>query len=361
MATKIHINLRKEADDSYDIVIGTTLADAARDILKFVPGDRYFAITDSNVKRFYGTKFTRLMKRNGVDCPLVSVPAGEKSKNRTTKGHIEDKLLSLGAGRRSVVIALGGGMVGDLAGFVASTLLRGIRYVHIPTTLLAQVDSSIGGKVAVNHPLGKNLLGAFCQPKRVCIDISTLGTLPHREFIHGMAEVIKYAAILDRDLFSYLEVHCENILTRDAKALIKVITRCCELKRDVVEIDEKETDYRRILNFGHTIGHALESLTNYRLPHGIAVSIGMATEARISATRGLLSAGSVARLENLLHAYRLPTEIPPSTDIRELCEATRTDKKAKDGRVHYTLLQRIGKARTGVRLSHEKVQRILSR
>ncbi|MGA2625277.1 MAG: 3-dehydroquinate synthase [Bacteroidota bacterium] len=360
MATKIHISLKKEADDSYDIVIGTTLTDAARDILRFVPGDRYFAITDSNVKRFYGTKFARLMKRTGVDCPLLSVPAGEKSKSRATKGQLEDKLLSLGAVRSSVIIALGGGMVGDLAGFVASTLLRGIRYVHIPTTLLAQVDSSIGGKVAVNHPLGKNLLGAFCQPKRVCIDISTLGTLPDREFVNGMAEVIKFAAILDRDLFSYLEVHSEKILTRDTKALIKVITRCCELKRNVVEIDEKETSYRRILNFGHTIGHALESLSGYRLPHGMAVAIGMAAEARISVARGLLTAGAVARLENLLHAYRLPTKIPSSTDITELCEATRTDKKARDGRVHYTLLQRIGKARTDMRLSHDAVRRILS-
>lgn len=361
MATRIHINLKREADDSYDIVIGTTLADAARDILKFVPGDRYFAITDWNVKRFYGTKFARLMKRNGVDCPVLSVPAGEKSKSRTTKGQLEDKLLSLGAGRSSVVIALGGGMVGDLAGFVASTLLRGIRYVHIPTTLLAQVDSSIGGKVAVNHPLGKNLLGTFCQPKRVFIDISTLGTLPDREFINGMAEVIKYAAILDRDLFSYLEVHSKKILSRDTKALIKVITRCCELKKDVVEIDEKETNYRRILNFGHTIGHALESLSGYRLPHGLAVAIGMAAEAKISAAGGLMSAGAVARLENLLRAYRLPTDIPSSTDIGELCEATRTDKKARDGKVHYTLLERIGKARTDVRLSLETVQDILSR
>ncbi len=361
MATRIHINLKKEADDSYDIVIGTTLADAARDILRFVPGDRYFTITDANVKKYYGTKFTHLMKKRGVDCPLLSVPAGEKSKNRTTKALLEDKLLSLGAGRSSVIIALGGGMVGDLAGFVAATLHRGIRYVQVPTTLLAQVDSSIGGKVAINHPSGKNLLGAFYQPKRVLIDISTLGTLPEREFINGLAEVIKYAAILDRDLFSYLEVHIDAIMRRDTKTLVRVVSRCCELKKNVVEIDEKEADYRRILNFGHTVGHALEALSAYRLPHGTAVAIGMAAEAKISAATGLLSAAAVGRLENLLHAYRLPTGIPSSTDIGELCEATRTDKKAKDGKVHYTLLRQIGKALAGVRLSHEKIREILAR
>jgi len=361
MQTEVHINLKKEIDDSYDIVIGTSLPRAARDILRSFPSDHYFLISDSNVKRAYGNIMLRSIKKNGVRCAIVAIPAGEQSKSRKVKDTLEDKLLLLGIDRNSVIIALGGGMVGDLAGFIASTLLRGISYIQIPTTLLAQVDSAVGGKVAINHPLGKNLFGAFHQPRRVYIDVGTLTTLPDLEFANGMAEVVKYGAILDAPFVSFLEDNTGCISGRNESVLAAIIKRCCELKAHVVGLDEKEFGYRRVLNFGHTIGHALESLSRYRLLHGQAVAVGMVAEARISASLGLLRTADVSRLERLLSGFHLPTRIPGSIDIGRLCRATLQDKKTKGGIVHYTLLSRLGKARVGVGVSHQQVQRILAR
>ncbi|MBI3766041.1 MAG: 3-dehydroquinate synthase [Ignavibacteriales bacterium] len=285
------------------------------------------------------------------DFHLLTVPAGERSKSRRSKELLENNLLALGANRDSLIVALGGGMVGDLAGFVAATLLRGIPYIQIPTTLLAQVDSSIGGKVAIDHPLGKNLIGAFYQPQKVYIDIGALKTLPDREFSNGLAEVIKYAAILDSELFDELEQKQSKILSRDEKSLLNIIKRCCELKKSVVEEDEKETDYRRILNFGHTIGHAIERLSKYRIPHGQAVAIGMVAESTMSSHLGILPARHAERITSLLKMYNLPTEIPSTIKLEAIMRATLQDKKVHRGMTHYTLLERIGRARVGVRLS----------
>ena len=361
MHTKVHINLKKEVDDSYDIVIGTSLASAARDIKKILLADRYFVVTDSNVERLYGKKFLRLIKEYDPSPALVSVPPGEASKSRTTKGMLEDRLLALGVSRSSAVIALGGGMVGDLAGFVAATLFRGIPFIQVPTTLLAQVDSSIGGKVALNHPRGKNLVGAFYQPKKVYIDVGTLRTLPADEFANGLAEVVKYGAIIDRNFFSFLESNRRRILSRDEACLTTVIRRCCVLKKGIVEIDERETNYRRVLNFGHTIGHSLETLTGSRLSHGKAVAIGMVAEATISAGLDLLQAGEVTRLKNLLNFFNLPTAIPGSIDFTKLLATTLQDKKMHKGIVQYTLLKEIGTAQIGVGVPQKKVQQILTR
>ena len=234
-------------------------------------------------------------------------------------------------------------MIGDLAGFVASTLQRGIRYIQIPTTLLSQVDSSVGGKVGIDHPRGKNLIGAFHQPSAVYIDPATLRTLPEFEFSGGMAEVIKYGAILDAAFFGYLERHRSKILRKDPAALRSIIGRCCTLKAEVVRRDEKESSYRRILNFGHTIGHAVEALSHFRIAHGQAVAIGMCCEAKIARELGLITAQECARLIGLIRDMRLPTRLPAKTNLDRLIERTKSDKKSRGGAVRYTLLEAIGR------------------
>ncbi len=328
--------------------------DIARKLASSFTGRKQFIITDSNVRKYYGNTLLKLLKEAGVSASLISFPAGESSKTRATKNKIEDQLLALKAGRDSVMIGLGGGVVGDITGFVASNLHRGVTFVQIPTTLLAQVDSSIGGKVAVNHPQGKNLIGAFYQPHAVYIDPQTLKTLPDKELSNGMAEVIKYAAILDLRLFEYLMLESEKILQRDKTALTKIIRRCCELKRSVVEKDEREKNLRRILNFGHTIGHALERASNYTLSHGEAVAIGMLAETKISIEKGLLEPDAFLCMEYILQLYSLPTEIPKAMPIKTLFQLTSGDKKAKDGVVYYTLLEELGKARVGIPLSSKE-------
>jgi 3-dehydroquinate synthase len=359
MKSKIHINLKRVVDNSYDLVIGTSLKEAAGEILRLYPNRRKFVITDSHVKKLYGGKFLGALRRTGEEAHLLAVPAGERSKNRNTKGDLEDRLLKVRAGRDSLIIALGGGVVGDLAGFVAATLHRGIPFVQIPTSLLAQVDSSVGGKVAVDHPLGKNLIGAFYQPDRVFIDLSLLKTLSPREFRNGIAEVIKYAVILDAGLFKLLESSSPLVLARDNDILLKIVQRCCDLKRQIVEKDERELDLRRILNFGHTIGHALELLSNFRILHGEAVSIGMLAEARIAEWKGMMTHREVARLDRLLRQYGLPTAIPRRTDFGKLLLMTSRDKKSIDGDVRYTLPVAIGSAAAGVRLTAAQVRSLL--
>ncbi|HMD14238.1 MAG TPA: 3-dehydroquinate synthase, partial [Bacteroidota bacterium] len=283
---------------SYDIQIGVSLTEAAKDILRRFPESKKFIITDSNVRRLYGRKLIRMLHQPLRH--LLAVPAGEKSKSRKIKDLLENKLLQHHADRHSIIIALGGGMIGDLAGFVAATLFRGIPLIQIPTSLLAQVDSSVGGKVAIDHPLGKNLLGAFHQPRQVYIDVSVLKTLPDREFRSGLAEVIKYGAILDADFFKYIERNHQKILKRNHVVLTTMIQRCCELKRNVVQKDERESGLRKILNFGHTFGHAIETLSQYRLLHGEAISIGMVLEAKLSTRITNLPLADLIRLESIL-------------------------------------------------------------
>jgi 3-dehydroquinate synthase len=355
MTINIRLKLLRTADNSYDIIIGTTLASTAKELAKSNEFSKYFIITDSNVKRLYGNEFLKTLCTNKIEAHLLSVPAGEKSKTRKTKEQLEDKLLKLNADRNSIIIALGGGVIGDLAGFVAATLLRGVPLIQIPTTLLSQVDSSIGGKVAVDHPLGKNLIGAFYHPKKVYIDVNALKTLSKKEFQSGMAEVIKYAAILDQNLFSFLLENHANIIHLKQASLIHIISRCCELKKMIIEKDERETGLRRVLNFGHTIGHAVESLSKYKLSHGEAISIGMAAEAKISTSLGLLKRSDMERLSSLLELYKLPTLIPPRMNLKKIIESTIHDKKVQQGEVHYTLLEQIGKARVGVKLTADKV------
>jgi 3-dehydroquinate synthase len=357
----IRIDLKNLNDSSYDLIIGVKLDDIVNELASWNEFSKYFIITDSNVKRLYADDFLRRLQINKIEVHLLSVPPGEKSKTRRTKEQLEDKLLKLKADRYSLIIALGGGVIGDLAGFVAATFMRGISYIQIPTTLLSQIDSSIGGKVAVNHPLGKNLIGAFYQPKKVYIDVETLNTLPKREFRNGMAEVIKYAAILDANLFSYLEDNHQKINIHHKSSILHLVQQCCKLKKMIVEKDEKETGLRRILNFGHTIGHAIESLSKYKLSHGEAVSIGMVIEAKISAALRMLKQSDVERLRKVIELYKLPTKIPSKMDMAKIIQSTYLDKKAQQGQVQYTLLKKIGKAAMSISVPRNIVERVLTK
>lgn len=361
MSKRIAINLHRVVDDSYAIHLGISLSKAIDVIQSDWRESRKFIITDVNVGKIYGRKVFSALRAKDERTSIISLPAGEKHKTRAMKERVEDQLIKSGIDRSSLIIALGGGVIGDLAGFVASTLLRGVSYVQIPTTLLAQVDSSIGGKVAVDHPLGKNLVGAFYQPDRVFIDVAVLKTLPELEFRNGMAEVIKYAAALDRKLFRYLEVNRDAIRRRDESCMTRIIQRCCELKKGIVQADEKELGLRRVLNFGHTIGHAVESLSDYRIPHGQAVAIGMSVEAALSSEIGLLNFSEVLRLRHLLTSYQLPTSMPRRINRLKLIEATGFDKKSQNGHARYTLLHGIGEAAINVPLSRQDLTMLLTR
>ena len=246
-------------------------------------------------------------------------------------------------------------MIGDIGGFTAATILRGIDYIQIPTSLLAQVDSSIGGKVAIDHPRGKNLIGAFYQPKAVYISVSMLRTLPEKEYVNGLAEVIKYAAILDNNLLRYLERQRDNILDRNIACLSYIVRRCCQLKKSIVETDERERGLRRILNFGHTIGHAIEQCSDYRLRHGEAIAIGMVKEAEISLRIGLIRQHDYNRLTGLISSYRLPLKIPRAIPVHFLIRTIQSDKKIMSGRVHYTLLRGLGNGAPGIEVPEREV------
>ncbi|MFI5253570.1 MAG: 3-dehydroquinate synthase [Bacteroidota bacterium] len=361
MATKIHLSLNHSHDSSYDVIIGYKFEQIARDIHKLSSRGTYYLITDDIVGRLYGKKFDSLFKKRGLKIHRVTIPHGERYKTRRMKEQIEDRLIELHADRQSVIIALGGGVIGDLAGFVASTLFRGIPFIQIPTTLLAQVDASIGGKTAVDHPLGKNLIGTFHQPERVYINTAVLSTLPEYEYKNGLAEVIKSAVILDKIFFAYLENHIDQIKSRDLKILNVIITRCCELKKQIVEKDEKESGLRRILNFGHTIGHAIERLDNFRVGHGYAVAIGMIIEANISQKLGYVNSNDVLRLRSLLDAFDLPLVLPNHIRIDDVLEVTKADKKSRNGTVEYTLLREIGHAEPGIGLTDKQMHRILGK
>ncbi len=269
---------------------------------------------------------------------------GEEHKNLKSLTTIYDGLVEARLERHSAIVALGGGVIGDLAGFAAATYLRGVPYVQVPTTLLAQVDSSVGGKTAVNHDRGKNLIGAFYQPKLVLIDTTALGTLPRRELVAGLAEVVKYGIIEDPVLFGLLEQKIDRLLALDRDLLIQVIATCCAIKTRVVEQDEREDDYRAVLNFGHTVGHALEAATDYQqFLHGEAVGIGMAKAAALSCRLKFCEGTSLERILELLKKAGLPVELPSKLSIQQLIQGMEIDKKAAGGKVKFVMCAGIGK------------------
>jgi len=331
---------------SYDILIGKGLLSEAAEYLRPLNlGKHGVIITDANVEPLYAGALCDALGKGGLAAEVLSIPAGEASKSLRQANRLFGKLPALGLDRHSFLIALGGGVVGDLAGFVAASYLRGIALVQVPTSLLAQVDSPVGGKTGVNLPQGKNLVGAFYQPKLVLADTDTLGTLPERELRSGFAEVIKHGAIRDAKFFEWLELEYKRVLSRDPEAVAHVVRRCCEIKAEVVSADERESGLRAILNFGHTVGHAMETLSDYSgLLHGEAISMGMCAGARLSVMRAGLSEAEAQRLCHLIAVSGLPTRLGKTFKLGELLEAARLDKKARDGKLRFVLLKRLGEA-----------------
>ena len=292
-------------DRSYQIIIEKGLINrVSEEISRVYKGKKIFIITDDNVNKYYGGKISEELKKNGFEVNLLSLKPGEETKNFNTLPIVYDELLNFNLTRSDLIIALGGGVIGDLAGFVASTYLRGIDFVQIPTSLLAQVDSSVGGKVAVDLDRGKNLVGSFYHPKFVLIDPEVLNTLDNRFFIDGMAEVIKYGCIKDKQFFDYLEKMENNQqLINDMEV---VIHKCCDIKRQVVENDEKDKGERMLLNFGHTLGHAIEQYYNYtKYSHGEGVAIGMYVISKISEEKGLTKKGTSQKIKNILDIFQI--------------------------------------------------------
>ncbi len=342
----LHVDLRKEVDESYDILIEPHLLEKIPHDLKTSPlGNKYAIITDSNVRGLYGESLLRSLKKEGVNACLLDFPAGERSKNIETVYSLIRSLIENGLDRKSAVIALGGGVVGDVAGFTASIFMRGIPCIQVPTTLLAQVDSSIGGKTAVDTAEGKNLVGLFFQPKRVYIDPATLNTLPKREFANGLAEIIKHGIICDGEFFRFLEENIAKIKKMDPEPLTRAIWVSCKIKKEVVEEDPKEENKRAILNYGHTIGHAVEACNAYKkYLHGEAVAIGMNYEGRLAVNKGFWREDELERQNRLLEEAGLPVQ--GDFDPKEIVKTMHRDKKAEAGTIMFVLPKKIGEAVT---------------
>ncbi|MGN6642153.1 MAG: 3-dehydroquinate synthase [Verrucomicrobiota bacterium] len=333
------------AERSYKIRIGPNLLkDLGKQCRQLGLGNRCAIISDSNVAAKYSKAAQASLAKAGFDSVLITFPAGETAKRLESVQRCYDQLAGHRLERKSFIVALGGGVVGDLAGFVAATYLRGIAFVQVPTTLLAQVDSSVGGKVGVNLKAGKNLVGAFYQPRLVLCDLNTLNTLPEREFRAGLAEVIKYGIIYDARLFRQLERDLPKLLRRDSKTLAAVIARCCEIKAEVVGQDETESGLRAILNFGHTIGHGLEAISSYgKYLHGEAISIGQVAAAQLSAEQLGFPSADAERIRNLFQQAGLPTQVTlKAAERTKLLAAMRLDKKVSGGEVKFVLARRIG-------------------
>ena len=328
---------------SYSIRIGEgILGEIGAELSAISFPKRIAVVTNPLVGRLYGDMVLGALNAAGFSALRIDIPDGEEFKTLATVSTVYDALMAAGFDRGCGLLALGGGVVGDLAGFVAATFLRGIPFVQIPTTLLAQVDSSVGGKTGVNHPLGKNLIGSFYQPRLVLIDVNTLTTLSSRDYHAGFAEIVKYGVIRDQTFFSALVEHAGKLCDHDPVALVTAIKRSCQIKADIVERDEREDGLRAILNYGHTFGHAIENLAGYgEYRHGEAVAIGMVVAAQISATLGLCSLQEVEAIRQLLLDFRLPV-VAPAYSAEKLLEAIGRDKKVHTGLLRMILNRGIG-------------------
>lgn len=357
---KVNVSLGQR---SYPILIGKNLLSRlGAECKRFKFAARCAVITDRNVAPLYAKAAMASLKSAGFTPVLITVDAGETAKSLATVQRCYDQLAAQRLERKSFIVALGGGVVGDLAGFVGATYLRGLGFIQVPTTLLAQVDSSVGGKVGVNLKAGKNLVGAFHQPKLVLCDLATLDTLPEREFRAGLAEVIKYGIIRDTRLFAALERDLPKIFRHEPDVLAAIVARCCKIKAEVVSQDETESGLRAILNFGHTIGHAIEAISGYgKYLHGEAISIGQVAAAMISEKVTGLSRKDSDRITNLLSAAGLPTKIRlPRNGRQKLFRAMQLDKKVSDGEIKFVLAENIGQVRFGLRISAKLIDEILS-
>lgn len=346
--TTVRVRLPPGAGRSYEVLCGSGLLGKTGALLRAAGAVRAVVVGDSAVAATHGQAVAASLAAAGVAPLSVGVPAGETSKSPAAATALWEEFARLGVDRGTHVVAVGGGVVGDLAGFVAATFMRGLPSWQVPTTLVAQVDSAVGGKTGINLAAGKNLVGAFWQPQGVVADIDTLATLPRREFVSGLAEVVKYGMILDAEFFTWLEEHAAALVARDPDAVLHAVTRSVQLKSAVVEADERETGgARAALNYGHTFGHALETVCGYgRLLHGEAVALGMARAARLAAALGRLAPEIVARQDRLLDRLSLPVSLDrldPPPSVSDLVAAMRLDKKAVGGGIRFVLPDRIGR------------------
>lgn len=341
MLKTLHVTLK---DNSYPLLVGTELIDRIGFFLNtYTKSEKVFIVSDSFVNQQFIPIVKQNLIKNGYDVSVLAIPGGEESKSITQLNRVLDALIDSHLDRHSMIIAFGGGVIGDLSGFAASIFMRGIAYVQIPTTLQAQVDASVGGKTAINHPKGKNLIGTFHQPKLVVIDIDTLETLPKRDIKAGLIEVIKMGVIRDVSLFEMVEENLDAILNLDAEILIEMISNACANKADIVAKDEKESRLRMVLNYGHTFGHALEALTEYnRYRHGEAVSIGMNCAAQLAVNLDMLSEKDYQRQRTLLERADLPLNFPSDLSPESICKSMYLDKKTLGGKLRLILPTRIG-------------------
>lgn len=343
--SKFYVQLKKVVDDSYDIETGFLLQDKLiEDLRNGLVGKikKFAVITDSIVKDLYANDIYEKLLSAGYSADLFVFPEGEKSKTRLTKEQIEDAMLSKGYRRDCCVIAVGGGVVTDLSGFIAGTFGRGVPFINYATTLLAAADASVGGKTAVDTPLATNLIGLFNQPKKVYIDIDTWKTLPKRQISSGLAETIKHACIADREMFEYLEEHMDAIKDVSREECIHISEDNCRIKYNVVMKDEKESGLREILNLGHTVGRAIETVSDYRLLHGEALSIGMVAQVMLSCKYGHMTTQEADRVIALYEKAGLPVTIPDYIDRQALVKKLYTDKKVRDGKLRFVFQKGIG-------------------
>src|SRR3989344_1403320 len=341
----ITVKLNKIQDNSYRIFIARNSSEKIAGFLqKEFPGRVCVIIADETVAKLYGEKLRARIKKSGQKVFLLSIPPGEKAKSQKYKTILEEKMLKLRIDRQSVIIALGGGVVGDLAGFVAATYMRGISYIQVPTTLLAMVDSSIGGKTGIDTPQGINLVGSFWQPKAVFVDLKYLESLSQKQFINGLIEAVKMYITSDANSFLYVERNIDKLLSRDHKVLKNVIKNAIQIKARIVEKDETENGERMILNFGHTIGHALEKLSQYKTLHGYAVALGIIVEASLAVNIGKLGELDYLRIKKLLVSkIGINLKHLRIYNPEKILDNAKNDKKIKNGKSHYIVLKEIGK------------------
>lgn len=330
----------------YDVEIQSGLLADQKILIPYIHelNSRIAVISNEKVSALYGQKFCAMLFEHGLKACLFTFKDGEQHKTRQTKEQLEDQMLENELGRDTCLIALGGGVTMDIGGYLAATYCRGIPLIMVPTSLLGMVDACIGGKAGVNAPQGKNLLGSIYQPKKIFIDPSTLHTLPVNEFRNGLVEMTKHGLIADKNVFEYLETHCTEILALDNQVLEKAIYESCKIKMRIIEQDEKELGKRRLLNFGHTIGHALEQLSRFQLSHGEAIAIGILVESYLSVQLGYLDKKSLKRIHTLLSKFGLPLKLPGSFSFECMQKAMVMDKKSVKGIPRFVLLKEIGTA-----------------
>jgi 3-dehydroquinate synthase len=343
MKNKMMVSIPEIQKNAYPIFIGSNVILNPK---KWLPNDTNLSaiviITDHTVKKYYGTALKNLLKSQGHPCFLIAFPAGEKYKNNQTKIKIENTMLRRYCDRKTLILALGGGVVGDMAGFIAGTYMRGIPYIQLPTTLLSMVDSSVGGKTGLDTPQGKNLIGLFNHPQCVVMDVGLLSTLSQKNIINGLIEAIKVFMTNDVKSLKYTQRNLNKILLCDSNVIKELVARAITLKASIVERDEKEQGQRAILNFGHTIGHALEHLSQYKIPHGFAVAYGILVEAKISQLLGLLPENDYVIIKNLITALGINGTQLKKYPLNHIIQQTKLDKKNQAGKVRYVLLRRMG-------------------